>query len=564
MSNIQNASLQPHNANVIKVVPSKFVKDISFVDSQFISNMDLADTTVKLGLVNTLEASGFIKVPLLTKIWQNADVINVNGRVGKFQYETLLSVDQCNIVQELYDPADKLGYKGVPFKFKSNLPFRQGDIITTQVYTAIQFSIVEDSEVVNEGDGFVHTAEISISDDEAFIPAAYLSQGTKLMKIGSTMGEFSENAYSAITGGATPSKMVHEFVLGSEQGVEVTYTAYGMDVTLDGKSDGGRLQEQLMNKAKSLGYNGDEIIITNGKELPNNKLAFTAQTRLDKLMNILAMSEILDMTSKRMMWAQGATYNSINGVKRVSEGFYPQMRRGHRFTYANNIELKQAIQKAVDVLYSNNYSSTIQVEDRYITMEGGFEAITLVRQMFKEQFDGNNIAFVDQKLLPFPVLEGKDRHNLAFRTFAIKTAFVPGIGNLTVNHEPAFDYDFGDLVQSGFNRGRSDRSWSLAIWDTQDAAYSNAHDSSVLPKGVEIDPAAKNKNFFLVKPQGVPDISFGYERGRVTGTNVHSVNRKKAETFWATSQMDGFIMNPNRVILIEKANIFNQALVKFL
>lgn len=564
MSNIQNANLQPNNANVIKVVPSKSLKDISFVDSQFISNMELADQTTKLGLVNMLSASGFVKVPLLSKIWQNADTINVNGRDGRFQYETLLSVEHCNVVQEMYEPNDKLGYGGVPFKIKTNLPFKQGDILTTQVYTAIQFAVVEDSEVVNEGDGFVHTVELSLSDPEAFIPASLITEGTKIEKIGSTMGQYSENAYSGITGGSTPSKMVHEFVLGSEQGVEVAYTSYGMDVTLNGSGDGGRLQEQLLNRARALGFKGDEIIITNGKELPNNKLQFTPQTRLDKLMNILAMSEILDMTSKRLMWAQGATYNSINGVKRVSEGFYPQMRRGHRFTYSNNIELREAIQKAVDVLYSNNYSSTIHEQDRYITMEGGFEAITLVRQMFREQFEKYNPAFLDQKLFPFPVLEGKDRHNLAFRTFAITTAFIPGIGNLTINHEPAFDYDFGDLVQSGFNRGRSERSWSLAIFDTDDSAYSNAHDQAVLPKGVEINPQAKNKNFYLVKPQGLPDVSFGYERGRITGTNVQSVNRKKQEVFWASTQMDGFIMNPNRVILIERANIYNEALTKFL
>jgi hypothetical protein len=181
-------------------------------------------------------------------------------------------------------------------------------------------------------------------------------------------------------------------------------------------------------------------------------------------------------------------------------------------------------------------------------------AYSEVRELFKTEFLNNSPHAVDaDTLMPHKILSGKDMNNLTFRTFGIETAYLNGIGNVTIEHDPSLDFDMGDYLERGFNKGFSKRSWSLAIWDVTDPMYSNRMDKNVLPDGVDIDTrSSKTSNMYLVQPKGRSGIAYGSEKGRVYGQGVASTKATMGETFWAYGQIGGFIPDLSRVVLIER------------
>jgi len=560
MSAIQNANTSYNNSLVVGVKPKSQLKNVNFVDSSLLGSLDPSMLSNNLGLVNLLQSRQIIKVPLLTEIFANKDIIEVNGSKSHFDYDTLMDVEYPTVVQAITE-GEKLGLGGVPFQIKTSHAFKQGDVLMVDYYDGMQLHVMEDEEVVDEGDGFIHTVELSIKDAEAYFPASLLVEGTRITRAFSTMGEYSENAWSGIQGGGMPSKVTHRFNISSPQGIEVGYTADAMSINMKEGKDMSYIQEYLLKKARALGgvnLAGDPNYLVIGRQKNDKEMVVE---RVEKLMNILALGELAEMSATRMMFAQGATYTSIKGAKRVNEGFYPAMRRGHRFTYSNVTELKEVLKRASDVVFQQN--QYVPVEQRRLKMRGGFEAVQLVRQMFKDAFISTNPAFVNQELIPFPLLQGKDRHTLTYDTFTIDEAFINGIGKLKIEHDPSFDYDYSDIIQRGYTRGRNKRSWSLAIFDITDESYSNAFDKTILPNGVEVMEGSKNKNFFAVKNKNAPAISYGYETGRTHGENVRSVRTSRDETFWAETQLDPFILDYGKVVLIEREDAFTEVAAKF-
>lgn len=552
-----------NNGQVIALATQKQIKDISHMDSKILHNLDFKENKKSLGLVNLFENMGIIKVPFMKEMMQNCDYLYVNGREGAFTYDLLMDAEYPTVIQNIEND-EYLGIDGVPFKMKTSHPFRQGDILSYD-QDGVQVYVLPDSEVVDEGDGFVHEVAVSSKDPNAYFPASKLAAGTRIYKIGNALPEYGLNEWSGITGSGTPSKVTMEFRIGSPQGVQVSYTDYGCSVSLEGKEN-SYITDHLLRTAETYGgmteTKAEDKYLVIGKLNKEGKLTSQGIQKVDKLMNALAMAELYKMTATRMMFAQANIITGNGGSSaRVNEGIYPQLRRGHRFTYRNEVELRAMLMQAADVIYAK---TNIGIEYRKLKFKAGRRAFDLVRQMFKTEFQNTFTTFLDQSAVPVPLLQGKDRHNLDYQTFSIGKAFLEGIGNVEIEHDPSLDYDFGDVVVRGYTGGFSKRSWSLVMWDIADSQYSNALDPKVAPKGVTVDQKSMGKNMYIVKPDGVPEVSFGSETGRMSGSNVNSVFAHQGETFWCKSQMDAFILDLGRVVLIEREDAYTEDAIKYL
>ncbi len=549
--------IKQFNGNqVIGLTPSSSIKDISHIDSRLLHNLDYKIDVNSLGTLNLFENAQIIKVPFLRGIMENKDYLYVNGREGAIRWEIPLDMDYPIITENIEGDNQTLGIDGLPFKQKISHPFRPGDIITYDYYDGVQVTVVEDSEVIDEGNGYIHSVTVNSKDRTSFFPASKIVAGTQMFKIGSSMGEHSTSSWSGIVGGGTPKKITVEHRIGSPQGVEVSYTDFANSISLNGTTN-DNMTSHLLNSAQAMGELVNDpkgAYLFYGQKMANGKVKVN---KVEKLIRALAMAELYKMTATRLMFSHGATITGLNGSKRISEGIYPQLRRGHRFTYRNEVELEAMIRQASDVIFSN---VAIPIEQRQIKFKAGLRAHNLVRQIFKETFQNTYPIFLDQRAVPTQLLTGKDRFNLTYESFAISKAFVDGIGYVEVEHDPSLDYDFGDVVIRGYSGGLSKRSYSMCIWDITDPMYTNVYDKSILPKGVEVDQRAAGKNLYLVKPKGVPDVSFGLEKGRMLsdGQNVRSSMQHMGETFWAASQLDAVIPDLSRVVLIEREDAFTE------
>lgn len=552
-----------NNGMVVSVVPAKAIKDLTHVDSKILHNLDMSENKKSLGVVNLFEQMGIAKVPFMKEIMMNNDYIYVNGMDGGFTYDILMDAEYPSVLQLIDEGNPYLGKDNTPFQIKTSHPFTNNDIISYDMDAPVQMYVTSD-EVEDTGDGFILTVSVMSKDPEAYFPAELLKAGTRLYKIGTFMDEYNLNGWTGLSGAGTPMKQTMEFQIGSPQGVQVSYTAYGASISLNGKEN-SYITEQLLKQAQDVygiqGTNLSDQYVAFAKPNEKGQVTKGGIQKVDKLLNVLAMAELYKMTASRMMYSQANTITSGNTAARVNEGLFPQLRRGHYLTYRNEVELKAMIRQGAAIAYQG---VNIPVEKRMLKFKAGFRAYELVRELFKQEFISTYPMGLEQEGVPVPLLSGTDRNNLTYQTFTIGKAFLNGIGNVEIEHDPSFDYDFGDIVIRGYSGGMSKRSYSLIMWDIADKQYTNVLDSSVMPKGVTVDKMAQKKNVYIVKPDGVPEVSFGTETGRMAGRGVNSVGGHMGETFWAFSQMDAFILDLGRIILIEKEEQYNTQSTKYL
>jgi len=541
--------------NVVGVATSKEMKDISELDSKMIHNMDFSDNTKSLGVLELFEKSLNVRVPFLRDVKKNSDMLYVNGREGRFRWKIPMDLDYPSVVEDVEKGNEFLGYDAIPFKIKLTHPYRQGDILTYDHYDGVQVQVTEDSEVIDEGDGFVHTVIMNEKSREAYFPAEKLKQGTQFFKIGSVQGEYSVDAWSGITGETSPKTVEVEHILGSPQGVEVSWTDFAQSINIDNE-ESSYMTDHLLRQAHNIGepnIDSDGGYLFFGKKKNNKQIQVQ---KVDKLLNTLAMAELYKMKATKLMFAHQSVTTGINGSKRVNSGIYPQLRRGQRFTYRNETELEAMIRQAADYIFSG---VPVPVEQREMKFKAGLRAHNLVRQIFKDKFTSTFPILMDQQALGGQqLLTGKDRHNMTYESFTIGKAFIDGVGYVEVEHDPSFDFDFGDIVARGYTGGFSKRSYSLVIWDVTDPMYTNVWNSDLLPDGVTVDNRSQGKNLYLVKPENVPEVVFGWETGRMSRQGVQSSMKHAGETFWARCQMDAVIPDLTRTVLIEKQDAFSE------
>lgn len=557
---LKELSKEFNGKQIVAITDSKSIKDISHLDARYLRNLDPKLDTQHLGLLNLFEQARIIKVPFMREMMKNKDYIYVNGKEGSFKWDIPLDVEYPEIVENV-EEGEFLGIDGLPFKLKTSHPYRPGDILTYDVYDGVQVYVMEDTEVVDTGTGFEHTVTVNSKDKEAYFPASKLVPGTRIFKVGSAMGEYSTSAWSGITGGGTPKVVTVEHRIGSPQGVEVSYTdwANSIDLTVGGEKN-THIADYLLNQNKAYGEmvgDANNAYLIYGTKQSNGKIKVQG---VERLLHMLALAELYKMTHSRLMFAHGSTITGVNGSVRINEGIYPQLRRGHRFTFRNEIELEAMIRQAADVIFSN---TPIPVEQRKIKFKGGLEVTTLIRQIFKDKFLNTFPVTLEQAALPVKLLSGSDRYNLTYESFAIGTAFLDGIGNVEIEHDPSLDYDYGDIVERGYHAGKSKRTWSLVIWDVTDRQYSNVYDKSKLPKGVDVDQRARGKNLFLVKPKNAPDVSWGVQTGRMSGQGVKASMQHMGEIFFASTQLDAVITDLSRVVLIEKETAGSEDAIRY-
>lgn len=519
-------------------------KKFDYVDDLLLKEEELVDDRTNLGMLSMFENSRIIKTPFMSEALLNHDNIFVNGARGSFTYDIEMDFDKPVVVHNV-EEGDYLGVDGSLFDIKLSHPYSQGDILTYDPIDGEQVIVAEDSEVINEGDGFVHTVYLNTRDREKWFPKSKLKSGTEFVKIGSVQGEFSEQYSAPDLIGMNRNKVTMQYTLGDHMGVQIGVSRYGDIVTMDGKRVDWLVEKIKMMEAKY----GDHLLF--GK-LTDQKAIDPTSVKIMPLMKSLAIAELMKMTAAKLMFAKGSTITGINGSKIVNEGIYHQLRRGNRFVYKNISELRAYIQRAAEIIY---HGRPIQIHDRRLVFRAGFQAYNLVREMFKEEFKSTVPIPIDQQALPVNVLTGNDRYNLVYNSYAIGEAFLNGIGTVRVVHDPSLDFDMmGDYIERGYSQGFSKRSWTLVMWDISSPEYSNLREQSVQVKGADYDTrTTPDKNLYLVRPKDTPIFSYGEANGILLNQQGYNytphINGKQ---FTATSAMSAWIPDKSRVVMIEK------------
>jgi hypothetical protein len=544
-----------NDASVVKIMSKEALQDsFGSIDSALLTGMELSDPKVSLGMINMLEKTRIINAPLtfLKEPLAKNNKIYVNGVDGYFDYEVEMDIQYPCVVEDITED-DYPGIDGALFPLVLTMAYSPGDILTYDFNNGEQVIVSEDEEVRATGSGgYIHMVTLNNPNRQRFFPKTYLRPGTKFFRLDTAKNEYSLQGSAPHFYGGITNKVGFRYYLGSHRSVTVGVSAYAEALEVSGPS-AEMFKARLDQLTQRYGEDA-HLAIAPIKGIQGNRPVINKdEVRIQPIAEAMAMATIYEMTANGMMFNRGNTITGQNGSKRINEGIYPQLRRGHHYEYNNSDELKAYIRRASAQIYEG---TGIDVTKRHMVFRCGYHAYNAMRDMFMNEFKTTTPVHVDQEVIPYAILEkGSDRYNTIYQSFAIGQAFLNGIGNVKIEHDPSFDYDlFNDYQARGYSgAGMSKRAWTMIMWDISDSMYSNARDPRVLHPHINIDERAQGGNLYIVKPKGMPDFAVNHQRGQsLMNPSTQATGDWGGMKMTVHSAMAAWIPDKSRVVILEK------------
>lgn len=501
----------------------------------------------------TVRTSGFFD-----KILESRAILEGNGWDASFTYD--LPIEE---VKGCYTTKDtsyqvRAGIDGDKFKIVLNKAFTAGDVLTNDVFNGQDIYVVDDEPVVVVAEGYEHTVQLVSNDKNEWFLETNLVKGVEYFKIDHAIDGERGTHFSHFDFPDQVGTMRCEFKLGHMRGVESYITGKADSKSFSGAD--AKSQEYLNKMLAEFGDNplavmADLKLNASGKKVPN----LQSLKSVGATMELLTMVELQKLTNTGLMWNKGGTIKNTHGVTKLSEGIWPQLKRGKSIKYAKPGGLEKShLISAGQYIYRGN--PDLPFYERHLTFDCGHEAFQNILRIFKEEITLQN-AFIagtgmlgSERIVPNPVGNTNDPMNLSYGTMRFTKVFIEGLGHLTINHEPSLDrMDKGvDRLHKGMHpNGYSHTTYSVIITDTASQAYSN---NKKLPEGTKlVEDGDERANIYIVKPEGEMTY-WGTTNGRYDykkSSDVQSSLKTISQEFWAFNIVAPWVMNPERVLMIE-------------
>lgn len=554
-----------------KGMPYQFNSDmaIMFTDSKqvktFQGYQDLASMNAwyeedpdksHLGLQKFFINQGMMSTSIFPELLEKKQVLEVNGFDGTFTYSIPVFGEKgIYTVRDLSEQI-KPGIDESTFKIALNKQFEPGDILSYDVEYGQQLYVTEDIVDV-DGDAFIHTVALVTNDKADYYLAANLAKGIEYYKVGHTIfGEYGTN-YSAVQMPDTVGEMKLQFQLGNLKGVQAYYTGMA-----DSKSFGGATaatKDYLDTLSEEASRMGELAVLMN---VGSNGKPTLRGAKIGSTLQLLVMRELERLTAQQLLWQRAATIRTSNGVARLNEGLWHQLRRGKKIKYSRPGGItKSHIREAVEYVFRGNPELTW--EDRVITFEVGEQALYNVLEIFRDEVNAqmaSNVTFIQSSggnILPKSTVSSQDGtlQELELDWIRFTSVMLPGIGRVKIKHNKNLDYTISGMVDRfsrGFHKGnKAHTTYSMLIWDATDQKYSN---NKQIPEGATLAEGADGgANVYLVKPQGEMTY-WGTENGRYhpyKAGDIVSSQKQIAASVWAWNACAIHVMDLSRFVIIE-------------
>ncbi len=554
--------------NMIGFTNHKYMGALSEIDQSTVSSWYRSDMdTNYLGLIERMQFFCSWEPPFQYRLVKDGARIRVNGVRGTFVYdEKVYQEDGIYTVDDMSDQE----YAGVDdsiFKLSLSMPFTVGDVLTYDAERGAQVFVSGDYKVDMVGDSYVHYVKLVKGSGFEMFPKDKLKPGIKYVKIGHGLHEYATQ-FSNVHASANIGTVRNEFVLGNHRGVEGSVTMYGntklnnqsIDRIIDtydsyqtmlGRDGNDRKYDVvLFGTYVDMARNdrtavGDEIRNIQRKEITNSM----------SLMEALVLAELMRIESNQLMFQAGGVINDTNGVVRLNEGYWRQLRRGFLIGYNRPGGItKDHLATAVGYIYQG---SNIPIDKRRVSFEGGYFAVENVRELYTLAAASQlaNIPHTwmgNTRALPQSPVSGP-LDDLKLEKVAIGEAFLQGIGWVNVKHNPSLDnMPFSDRFSQGFYGNSFARtSYTLIIEDKTSASSTNL--LSALPANTRVVGTNQGANLYYVTPE-VDALMWGHETGRWSNTrtsNIASTARPMAESFFAHNVSAVWMRDKSRSVIIE-------------
>lgn len=490
---------------------------------------------------------------ILRDLLLEKDVLEVNGWDGGFTYDLpIKDFKGCYTVRDTSSQPYP-GIDGGTFKIVLNRAYTTGDRLSNDKINGQEIIVSGEEPVVAVAEGWEHTVQLVDNDKGTWFLPSNLVKGITYKKVGhAVLGERGTN-FSHIDMPDTVGIMKCEFRLGAFSGVEAYMTGMA-----DAKSfSGGDAKSKQYLDMLQDEFGGNEYAILAPLKIGagGNKVPDMKNAKLGATMEFLTMRELERITSERLMWGRAGTVRNGNGVTRLNEGLWHQLRRGKVVKYGRpgGITRDHIKEVAEYVFRANPFKQDVE---RRLKFKCGKYAYQNILDIFSDEVNAQNAALGTllgaDRTIPNPV-SGTDKFNLKYSPIRFTDVFLPGIGQVSIEEDTSLNMVEGvDRFAAGMHpEGLSYTAYSMVIWDVDSQEYSN---NKELPKGATLmEGAKKGANIHLVKPQGEMTY-WGSTNGRYDyrkAGDIMSSSKQIGQEFWAFQIADIHVDDLSKFVMVE-------------
>jgi len=509
-----------------------------------------------LGMIKLWGQQTMSSYPIYTGLMEKKAMLEVNGADGTFTYEIAIKDSgKCMTIKDNSLEFPNAGLDNSIFRIALNKRYAPGVVLTTDLMYAPQIIVTDEEEIVQIPGGWSLPVKYVSNDREASYDASLLVSGLQYFKVAhNVFGEYGTN-YENVDLVDTPTTMKLMFQLGNMSGAEAYVTGRadmrqfsGAATTTTQYLDALRAE---VDQRGEFAFMTDVANVGKGGAVKNIKAL-----RVGATMQLLVHREHQKSVNTQLLFQDAATFSGTNGVTKLNEGIWKQIRRGKIITYGRPMGITRSnIKEAVEYVFRVN--PHLPEENRTIRFNVGKGALENMYQIFKEEVDAQVGGLGDwlgaDRVIPKSPVSGSDLLNLSLEAVRFTKAYIPGIGNIEVKHDPSLDfYPGADRFQRGMNQnGRNHTTYSMVIFDAADTQYSN---NTTLPQGASfVEGADTSSNMYIVKPEGAMTY-WGKENGRYsseTSVDILSSNKYQMESYWIYSMVAGWVKDLTRYVIIE-------------
>lgn len=500
--------------------------------------------------------------PFTIDILENRQVMET-GHDGTFQYDVpFYKNEQCVTVRDTSKDQEAPGADEGTFKIVLSEEFKPWDVLSTDVYYGQQIIVTEDP-VLQKGDSFEHIVKLNTNNKRESYDPSNLKEGITYFKLFNVLGGERDTFLSGVRVPNRPSKLTCEFRVGVGSGAELDVSAVAnIGSQIGTKFRNGFIQDLNMDYDHFMKTWGDVAVIMDkgpsGEVIPES-------ARLSDVAEWLVKREHMKMIETRAMFARPARISVGDGYVSIAEGLWFQLKRGKNIPYSRKGGItRRHIKEATEYVFQGN---EIRPEERYIKFKAGKYAYENIQAIYSTEFSDQmgrnsnltNVFGTDGQLGISPIDASiDDLGNIEMKLRALKVAqvFLPGIGNVEVEYDPALDYlgNVADRLAAGMHpNGKSHGAYAMVIWDARKQSYSN---NRYQPKGHDfVEGAPENSSVYLVKRPGEMIFSGrtnGYYDPYRTSDILSSGNKQRFVDFWSwDSGCAYFLADPSAFVMIE-------------
>ncbi len=561
MSVTQSPIKMIHNGDlVVGMTNKKTVQSMAgYFDTTTLSSFYEQDPDkYNLGLIKLWGQQAKTSYPIYQALMEKKAMLNVNGADGSFTYEIAIKDSgKCMTIRDYSTSYPNAGLDGSIFRIALNKRYAPGVKLTVDLMYGEHQLIVTDEEPIRQiPGGWDMPVKLTDADRNASYDTSLLVSGIQYFQVGhSVFGEYGTN-YENFDLMDTPTTMKCMFQLGNMSGAESYMTGRAGMKSFSGASS--RAKEYLSELESEANNYGEFSFITEATNVTkgeNGKVGFKkGSLHLGSTIQMLLHKKHQKSVATELLFQKAGTVQGTNGITKLNEGIFHQIRRGKLIQYGRPMGITRAhIMEAVQYIFR---VSDLPEEMRFVEFSVGTYAKQNMYEIFKDEINAqmpNIERWLGADALIKNVVTGADNLNLVLNPVRFVECYLQGIGKVRIKHDPALDnYPGADRFQKGMHQGGlAHTAYSMVVWDVADQKYSN---NKTLPQGTTlVEGADTGANMYLVSPdQGT--TFFGSENGRYSmesTSNIISSSKFQTQGFWIYSCIAGFVFDLSRYVIIE-------------